>query len=567
LQGNYINGDLGEGQMNDRADIDNKPSAKEQPSGLQSEATSALSSNIQIVGNRAELLDTRKSAPIGSRVGPSNPDEEISVTVMVKSKASDQEMNDTLQQIISGQRKPLSDAEFNSRFGVDASSLERVQKFAADNGLTVEKADANSGQVKLHGAVKDFGRAFGVQLEDYKEGTQVIRERSGNISVPRAVAGDIQGVFGLDNRQQAESHLRTAPSGPWGGGGYLPTEVADAYNFPRESMGAGQSVGIIELGGGLNSADNSQYYKDHSWKEPSLQIVGIDGAKNSPGQDADGEVALDCQVIGAVAPDANQQLIFAPNSDQGFLDAVTRATFPEAGEKQNTAISISWGECESAWSDQAIQNMDAAFKKAALKGISIFCASGDNGAKDNAKDGKYNADFPSSDPWVTGCGGTKLDRDGSEVVWNDGSSGFGGGATGGGISSKFGVPDFQKDTKLPANANPDGKPGRGDPDVSGNASTMTGYTIRVNGSEQSVGGTSAVSPLYAALTMRLNGALGHPVGYLNPFLYKNGSSEAFKDITDGNNHGYNAGPGWDACTGWGSINGQKLLDLLGAQGK
>jgi len=117
------------------------------------------------------------------------------------------------------------------------------------------------------------------------------------------------------------------------------------------------------------------------------------------------------QIIGAVAPDANQQLIFAPNTDQGFLDAITRATFAESGEKQNTAISISWGAPETAWTDQAVKSMDAAFKKAALKGISVFAASGDSGANNNTD--KFAADYPSSDPFVTGTGGTQLDRSGS----------------------------------------------------------------------------------------------------------------------------------------------------------
>jgi kumamolisin len=553
-----------------RDNVENKAkAADETPSALQTEASNALNSRIRVVGDRAELLDTRASDPKGTKVGPSDPNAEISVTVMVKSKASDQEINDTVAKIANGKEKPLTDAEFNSRFGADPAAMARVEKFAKDNGLTVDKADANSGQIKLKGQVNQFDNAFGVQLNDYKDGQFVSRERSGNISVPRALENDIQGVFGLDNRKQAEPHFRKGPIiSPKDGASsnFLPNEVADAYNFPKESMGAGQSVGIIELGGGIDTKDNSAYYQAHGFKEPSLQIVGVDGATNTPGGDADGEVALDAQVIGAVAPDANQQLLFAPNSDQGFVDAITRATFPEAGEKQNTAISISWGAAESNWTDQAVQNMDMAFKKAALKGISVFAASGDNGAKDNTD--KFSADFPSSDPYVTGTGGTELSRSGKEVVWNDGG-GFFGGSTGGGISDKFPVPDFQKDTKMPVSANPDGKAGRGDPDIAGDAAPSTGYIVRVGGQEQAVGGTSAVAPLYAALTMRLNGALGHPVGYLNPFLYQQGNagSGVFKDITEGNNNGYTAGPGWDAATGWGAIDGQKFLDALRKAGK
>lgn len=551
-----------------KAEIDNKEQKPSQNTtdALRNEATQELAPRVRIAGDRAELLDTKAATPHGDKIGPTDSNAEITVTVMVKSKASDQEVDQTLQKIIDGKQKPLSNKEFDERFGADPNSLTNVLKFAKDNALTADKADASSGQVKLRGKVQDFCKAFNVQLDDYKDGPFVSRQRQGNISVPKDLANDIQGVFGLENSKLAQPHLKKLPADqkPQASTSYLPNEVADLYHFPKENMGTGQSVGIIELGGGLDLQDNSQYYKDHGLKEPKIQLVGVDGAKSTTGSDADGEVALDTQIIGAIAPEANQQLIFAPNSDQGFIDAITRATFAEKGEVQNSAISISWGAAENNWTDQATKNMDAAFKKAALKGISVFAASGDNGSTDGSSDGKHYADYPSSDPFVTGTGGTKLERNGKEVTWNDGA---GGGATGGGISEKFPVPDFQKGVHLPANANKHGKAGRGDPDIAGDASPTTGYKVRYGGSEDVVGGTSAVAPLYAALMMRVNGALGHPVGYLNPILYNNGKSGIFKDITEGNNGGYKAGPGWDAATGWGSIDGQKFLDLLRKQGK
>jgi kumamolisin len=442
--------------------------------------------------------------------------------------------------------------------------MARVLKFARDAGLTAEKADMNSGQVKLTGKVKDFSRAFNVELDDYKNGSVVNRELAENLSVPRNLASDVQGIFGVDNRQikttsdlqLTHSPARQATAGI--GDSFLPNELADMYNFPKESMGGGQAVAILEFAGGLDPVANDRYYKDNGLQEPKIQTVKLDGVSGTPGTEwFDSEVALDSQVIGAVAPEANQQLIFAPYSKQGWVDAITRATFPENGEKQNSAISISWGDPESQWSDQEIQNIDMAFKKAALKGISIFVASGDEGAKGRFGQGKYCVQYPASDPWVTATGGTKFDENGKEVAWK---------GSGGGISTKFDVPDFQKGITLPPDIGGSGKPGRGVPDIAGIAD---GYRIRVKqrGDEETVGGTSAVAPLYAALMMRVNGALGHPVGYLNPFLYQNGNSGIFNDITEGNNEGYNAGPGWDAVTGWGSIKGDKFLELLRQQGK
>lgn len=556
--------------MSDRREIDSKTEAKEKAADpLRQEAVHEFGPRVRLVGERAELLNTERPAPSGTLVGPTDPNTEISVTMMVKSKATDKEIDDTLAQIINKQRNVLTEAEFDAQFGADPAAMKKVLKFAQDNGLKVEKSDDRSGQVILRGKVDEFNKAFDVKMQDYKDGSDLTRAHTGALSVPRNMAADVQGVFGLDNRTQSEAHFRPLPPGisPHAVSGYMPNEVADEYHFPKTSLGAGQSVGIVEFGGGLDVKDNAKYYKDHNLKVPDIQIIGIGGAKNSPGQGADGEVALDTQVIGVVAPDAKQQLIFAPNSEQGFVDAITRASFPEKDEIQNTAISISWGAPESSWSEQTMQNMNMAFKKAALRGISVFAAAGDDGAKDKSPDGKFTTDYPSSDPFVTGTGGTNLNIGAhKEVTWNDGNGPFSG-ATGGGISRSFPVPEFQNGIQLPANANNDNKVGRGAPDVAGNASPFTGYRVRVHGAETVMGGTSAVAPLYAALMMRVNGSLSHPAGYLNPFLYKNGKSDAFNDITEGNNNGYNAGPGWDAATGWGSIRGDKFLEALKSQEK
>lgn len=532
----------------------------------------SIKPRVKIVGERAELLDSKlPDAPAdGVSMGPTDPKSEMTVTVMVKSKASDKEIDQTLNEIMEGKRAPLSNTEFDAKFSADPQSMARIKRFAKDNGLSVESADNRSGRVVLKGPAASFSQAFQVQLQDVKVGDDINRERDTNISLPRAIEADVQGVFGLDQRKLAAPHYKLLPPGfkPRITTGHLPNEIADAYKFPKDSMGQGQSVGILQFGGGLDRFDNKQYYVQHGLKEPEIQLVGVGGAKSKPGRSReDNEVTLDSQVIGAVAPDAKQQIIFAPNSEQGFVDAVTRATFPEEGEIQNSAISISWGAPESVWSDQAKNNLNAAFKKAALRGISVFAASGDDGAKDKSPDGKFTTDYPASDPFVTGTGGTNFDiKNDKEVTWNDGNSPFAG-ASGGGISGFFPIPDYQSGIKMPANANNDGKVGRGVPDVAGNASPFTGYIIRVHGSDTMMGGTSAVAPLYAALTMRINGALGRPVGFLNPFLYKNAEKGIFKDITDGNNNGYDAGPGWDAPTGWGSIRGDKLLEEFRKQDK
>ena len=208
---------------------------------------------------------------------------------------------------------------------------------------------------------------------------------------------------------------------------------------------------------------------------PTVVAVSVDGGKNTPSPDdgADGEVALDIQVAGGAAPGARIAVYFAPNSDAGFVDAITSAVHDSTNEP--SVVSISWGSAESNWTQQAIQSMNSAMQDASTVHVSVFCASGDNLATDGVNDGKAHVDFPASSPWAIGCGGTSISVNGSsitsETVWNDGDSGGGGG-----ISDLFPVPTFQANANLPPSVN-DGQTRRGVPDVAADAAPGTGYQI------------------------------------------------------------------------------------------
>ena len=297
---------------------------------------------------------------------------------------------------------------------------------------------------------------------------------------------------------------------------------------------------------------------------PTVVAVSVNGATNSPAGDpgsADGEVLLDIEVVGAIAPGARIAVYFAPNTDQGFIDAVTTAVHDQTNAP--SVISISWGGSENTWTAQAQAALDQAFADGVALGLTICAASGDNGSGDGVGDGRAHADFPASSPHVLGCGGTRLETGGPETVWNDGTNG---GATGGGVSDTFGLPDWQSSAGVPPSANPGRRVGRGVPDVSGNADPQTGYSVLVDGRQTTIGGTSAVAPLWAALVALLNEQRGRPIGFLNNVLYRSGDG-ALRDVTSGNNDlgdapAYTAGPGWDACTGLGSPNGTALSELL-----
>jgi kumamolisin len=350
---------------------------------------------------------------------------------------------------------------------------------------------------------------------------------------------------------------------------FSPVAIARLYDFPTDVNGSGQCIGIIELGGGYRSADLNAYFQGLGLAAPKVTAVSVDGGKNSPSQPngADAEVGLDIEIAGAVAPGASIAVYFAPNSEQGFIDAITTAIHDTVNKP--SVISISWGAPESDWTGQALTAMNSVFETAAALGVTVCCAAGDAGSGDQnpqnaTPDGKAHADFPGSSPFVLCCGGTRLTVSSngiaSEVVWNDDPSSS---ATGGGVSDVFGLPDWQKSAGVPASSNPGGRLGRGVPDVAGNASPSTGYQVRVDGQSFVVGGTSAVSPLWAGLVALMNEKLGKPVGFLNPLLYGPVvGSASFRDITSGNNGAYSAASGWDACTGWGSPDGTKLVAAL-----
>jgi kumamolisin len=210
-----------------------------------------------------------------------------------------------------------------------------------------------------------------------------------------------------------------------------------------------------------------------------------------------------------------------------------------------------------------MQSFEQAFVDATVLGITVCVAAGDNGSTDGSG-GPLEVDFPASAPHALGCGGTRLDANGSitsEVVWNNGGYG-----TGGGVSAMFAKPTYQTDVAVP----PSGAGGgRGVPDVAGDADPATGYVVRVDGSNTVIGGTSAVAPLWAGLIARLGALTGRQLGFINPVIYSPQATTAFNDITVGNNDTaggsgqFQAVPGWDACTGLGSPRGEELLGVFG----
>jgi kumamolisin len=514
--------------------------------------------------------------------------EVITVTVMLRRRAQ------VPAALVAGP-ETVSTAALGETYGADPQDAQRVADVLGEYGLTVTEQQLASRRLKVAGSIADLSRAFGTELHavssPHPDGTGHVRHRyrTGGLSVPAPLAGIITAVLGLDDRPQARPQFRyghagaAAPrvsagqepsAGPGDGaapaasaGPLTAVQVANFYQFPSGTDGSGQTIAIIELGGGYTAPDLNQYFSGLGIPVPSVTSVGVDGGSNSPGQDADGEVLLDIQVAGAVAPKAAQVVYFAPNTDQGFIDAISDAVH---ATPTPAAISISWGQSEDQWSQQGRTAMDAAFQDAAALGVTVTAAAGDNGASDdpNGQNGVH-CDFPASSPHALACGGTKLVGNTSsyqitsETVWNELASGEGAG--GGGVSDVFGVPSWQAHAGVPTAAGGGGA-GRGVPDVAGNADPVTGYLVVVHGQQQPIGGTSAVAPLWAGLIARLAQASGKHFGLMQPMLYAGVTpgvaAPGFHDIVSGSNGAYKAGPGYDVCSGLGSPNGNALLSVL-----
>jgi kumamolisin len=512
--------------------------------------------------HKVVLKGSDRPAPaVATLTGAPDPNEQVTLTITVRRRAP----------IPENPSKQFTRAELAEQFGALPADLEKVAEYAKSEGLTVDSTDVATRTVTVTGTLAQTQKAFDAQVSQYHEAGRSYRARKGTLNVPNSLAGVVEGIFGFDQREQAHTHYRHRHVGPARKArkasaseaqlSYSPLVVAQAYSYPSAN-GAGQTIGIVELGGGYKQSDLKAYFSGLGINpEPTVTAVAVGKGKNHPTGDPngpDGEVLLDIEVAGSIASAAHIVVYFGENTTQGFLNAITAAIHDT--KNNPSVISISWGSPESGYTAQALTAYDQAFQDAKALGVTITVAAGDGGSTDGVNDGQQHVDFPASSPNVLACGGTYLDYENgaiqSETVWNDGADG---GATGGGVSENFPLPSYQTSANVPASVN-SGFVGRGVPDVAGDADPESGYNVRIDGQTTVIGGTSAVAPLWAALIAILNQQLGQKVGFANPALYAN--PQNFNDITQGNNGAYSAGPGWDACTGLGSPIGSSILKAL-----
>jgi Pro-kumamolisin, activation domain/Abnormal spindle-like microcephaly-assoc'd, ASPM-SPD-2-Hydin len=516
----------------------------------------------------------------------------------------------------------LSQEEFFERHGAAKEEVDRVAQYLKDRGLRVIEQHAGRRRIVAEGKAEQMNAAFGVTLNRYRAperkasphpprkegegrpfgdhlemGVHEYRGFDGRVHLPVNLVELVEAVIGLDNRKVGRP-AGTGTGDPPGAGYLTPLQIAQDYDFPTNSA-AGQTIGIFEdasAGAAYLHSDVNSYVAALGLPAPNLTDILLLGYTNdgalvvSPPPGAILECNIDVCIAATSGQGANINVYFTDDSELGWDTFFDRATFPLAGDNPPSVLTASWvpslSDDTGSIGDHTIagtfaNNLHGKLKAAAARGITVFMAIGDWGSENDVGDGKCHICYPNGDPFVTACGGTILGSANPtppgalyEYTWSDGNvlaSQFQGWSftfyyesTGGGVSDQFPRPPYQVHAGvLPISKN-DGGIRRGLPDVAGMVA-MTGFVIGGVGN-QSGYGTSAVAPLYAGLIATINVVLGHNTGFLNPTLYKYGP-RICNDIRFGNNDSsyppdapfYTAGVGWDACTGWGSINGRRLL--------
>ena len=450
-----------------------------------------------------------------------------------------------------------------------ARAVREVRKFAGRHGIDIVDVDFGRRRVRLRGTAAQLTAAFDANLASYRDERGHYHSHQGPLGMPEELAPWIRGILGFDSRPRLHRPLQSyAVSGAAAGKGLWPADIARLYGIEAPGRGLGQCIAVIAPRGGYLPDDLELAAQHIGAAFPSVAEVSVDNGRNAfgGGTTADQEVALDLQVAGAIAPAARLVIYFTDDSEQGLADAVLEAVHDTTHRPD--VIAISWGASEADWSSYqpALDVLNAALADSVQLGVAVTAAAGDMLATNAAGDDRVHVNYPASSPYVLSCGGTRMTLDAagtsiaSETVWNDGNHG-----TGGGVSELFDVPDYQQGVTIPASISTQ-KTGRGVPDVAAAAAFSNGYRIFANRKQVVQGGTSAVAPLWAGLIALLKAESGSTQQRLHAMLY--GDPTLLRPIVTGNNKdgplGYEAGPGWNPCTGLGTPLGANILSKMKA---
>jgi subtilase family serine protease len=462
----------------------------------------------------------------------------------------------------------LTVAQFTRRFSPTEKDYKTVVKFAKANGFTVSGTPANRLLVDINGSVAQINKAFHVAMNVYQHPTESRtfhspdREPSLQLRVP------VWHIAGLNDYSIPRPKVKRAPagravqnnagSGP--SGAYLGSDLRAAYYGETALTGSGQAVGLLEFDG-YNLSDVTSSFNGQSYTVPINNVL-VDGA--SAGSDGDdGEQVLDIVQAISMAPGLSQVLVYiAPGNSSigvGDVDMFNQMATDNTAKQ----LSCSWG-----WNPDDTSSDDPIFEEFAAQGQTLFVASGDAGAYtgSNATDDSY----PAEDVYAVAVGATDLTTNGaggpwqSETAWADSS--------GGPSDDAFPIPSWQAGVANASNAA--STTVRNVPDVAAEGN-FDNYLCDQGSCAGDWGGTSFAAPRWAGFLALANQQAvsngSSSLGFINPALYTIGQGPSynsdFHDITSGNNNNgkgqsYNAVVGYDLVTGWGSPNGQNLINAL-----
>jgi kumamolisin len=391
---------------------------------------------------RRPLTDT--AAPVvDGAVREAVTDDRRPIDVTLRLRARSTALFRAVHAVLNGLRPPYSRAEFAARFGASEKDCATVRRWARRHRVTVVRVDPARRAIDLRAPAGRLARLFGVTLAQYRSGQVRWQSAVGSLTLPAELDRIVLGVFGFDNQPLAVRGV--APMATRSAGtrlSFTAPEIARHYRFPARLDGRGQTVGVIALGGGYRRQDLKAFYRALKLPCPRFTNVSVSGARNAPAgpsKMADGEVTGDIETVGALAPAAHIVVYFAPNTERGFLEAVSTAVHDPRYRPQ--VISVSWGRNEMHWTRRTLRLFNEVLAEAAALGVTVCCASGDYGAFADLQDRKPHVCFPGSSPYVLACGGTSL-RQGArrrlvETAWRDAQ-----GASGGGMSALIARPPW-----------------------------------------------------------------------------------------------------------------------------
>jgi subtilase family serine protease len=471
------------------------------------------------------------------------------------------ELDDLLQQLYDPQspsyHQYLSVQEFTDRFGAAKADYAVLLRFAQANGLTVIDTPANRMVLDIEGPAATIENAFHIALGVYQHPTEnrtfyaPDREPTLDLDVP------LLHISGLDNFSlprpknitSSAKAIKGTGSGP--SGSYLGSDLRAAYYGSGPLNGAGQSVGLFELGG-YEVSDIQLYF--NNIKQPlnvPIKGVSVNGASLTcaPPSCNDGEESLDIEQAISMAPGLSQIQVYVGKNDVSIFNQM-------AADNTSKTLSCSWG-----WGDNET-SLDPIFKEMGAQGQTVFVATGDQGSGTIA-----SQVWPSDDPYVVAVGGTDLLTNGPGRAWKS-ETGWKNSA---GMPSPNGVPipTYQQRAGVINSSNNGSTTLRNIPDIAAESNTLQ-YVCSAGTCRNNGGGTSYAAPLWASFIALVNQQAATngqpPVGFLNPVLYQLGTgsnfSMEFHDVTSGSNGGYSAVVGYDLMTGWGSPHGANLINTL-----